>query len=184
MNTNIFEAIKSDNIDLFRLLFEYRRLFDSITNFDEYKQIIQETSYSCICLAYHTGSKNLFVKEIKEYLRQNNKVYNKENTIIACTDEFYRHNKYTFKYLFDPILFLDLCIKYNSVNIYKDYIDTIMLYQFAMETYISLKFYIQMCKYDENKISLKNKSRLDFIYKFSDKQYHFKTTYPEIYNEN
>ncbi len=128
MNDKIIEAIKIDNVDLFRLLFDYVKIFDSIENFDEYKQLIRETIFSCVYLDYGIEIK---YKEYKEntYFKEKTKLYIDDNVFIhldCCEDLF--ENGFVFKYLFKPSLFLDLCVEYKAYNIYNDYTKHIVLY--------------------------------------------------------
>ncbi len=87
MNTNIIEAIKTNNLDLFKLLFDYNKLDISVEN-----------------------SSQLY----DEVLLSMKRMYDPwtYKGIAKIT---------TFKYLFNPNDFLDLCFEYKSNDILLDY---------------------------------------------------------------
>ncbi len=128
MNPNIFEAIKSDNLDLFKLLFDYRRILDDIiTNEEDYTQLIYETYITTLFLyngcTHHTPPKNkdyLYVKEIINSIKIIPNLNNAKSNVV--------YNK--FKFLFNPSKFLDLCIEFNSIYIFTEYMNEIVNYNY------------------------------------------------------
>ncbi len=121
MNSNIIEAIKTDNLDLFKLLFDYRRILNKVVEKGSeiyYCQLIYETNVSSLYLypINYKIPKECFISDIVEFI---------DSIKIQAIFECYNFINNDFKYLFKPSEFLDLCIEYNSINIFIEYINQI-----------------------------------------------------------
>ncbi len=142
MDDKFIEAIKSDNLDVFRLLFDYKRILlnilekDDINDFyqlmyeviETYKWFfwLKEYDYKNYEGRYpYLDTKILLIDNMKDNIR---------NELIKLYQNLYNNDTFEFKYsknfkhLYDPKLFLLLGYKYNSVNIIDDYISDMTFY--------------------------------------------------------
>ncbi len=130
MDDKIIEAIKSDNLDLFKLLFDYKRILLDILDRDDANdlyQLIGETMKIRLCMFFIKDEEEYnysldFLKLIKNNIK--NKFINRKFSIKS--NEFQRSE--TFKFLYDPKEFFILCKNYNSAKIFSDYLFEIDLY--------------------------------------------------------
>ncbi len=126
MNDKIIEAIKIDNVDLFRLLFSYKKIKDGLQSTKEYDQLKWENFITRNQLGLPDSK--LSYDDYYDYIIT--KKNRPEISDINISD-LISYDK--FIYLFRPSIFLDLCSEYNAYNIFKEYLQEI----FKFSEYIS-----------------------------------------------
>ncbi len=117
----IMEAIKTNNLDLFRLLYDYRKIFDSVED-DDYIQLIRETKISYRYLTGEILDKNNIDSEIIKIVKK------KDIQILKEDQENIIEFRFLFRFLFKPSEFLDTCVENKAYAICKDYIDSMSMF--------------------------------------------------------
>ncbi len=166
MNPEIIKAIKYNNIDLFRLLFNYKRLFDELKE-DDFIQLIYETIVTEKYLPFR------YIPNDKLELKIKKLIMNRINNISSESEPNLK-----FRYLFNPSEFLDLCTKYTSHDVYNDYIDSLSVY--ARSYIIPINFPKIHDGYNYDSRIERNVMRLEFLNEVRTVKL---MSYPAIWND-